>query len=72
MMFCQTKWVEDELVASCAMSVSPFVAAVIEHFQTLPPSKQPRDNKSYDILVKYLKYCIMLFKFQFFIDIANV
>ena len=33
---------------------------------------QPIDNKSYDILVKYHKDCTMLFKFQFFIDIANV
>ena len=71
-MFCQTRWVGDEPVASRAMSVWPFVVAVIEHFQTLPPSKQPRDNKSYDILVKYHKDCTMLFKFQFFIDIANV
>ena len=72
MMFCQTRWVEDEPVASRAMSVVVVVVVVIEHFQTPPPSKQPRDNKSYDILVKYNKDCTMLFKFQFFIDIANV
>ena len=49
-----------------------FVVAVAEHFQVLPSSRRPLNNKSYDILVKHHKDNSIKFKFQFFIDIANI
>ena len=72
LMFCQTRWVEDVPVATRALEIWSFVLAVVEHFQALPSSWRPLSNKSYDILVKHHKDSSIKFKFQFFIDIANV
>ena len=72
LMFCQTRWVEDEPVASRALSVWEYVVTVIKHFQTLTSSKQPKNNKSYDVLVQFHKDNTMILKFQFFKDIANI
>ena len=71
-MFCQTRWVKDVPVATRALEILSFVVAVVEHFQALPSSRRPLNNKSYDILVKHHKDNITKFKFQFFIDIANI
>ena len=48
-----------------------YVVTVITHFQTLTSSKQPRDNKSYDVLVQFHEDDTIL-KFQFFKDIGNI
>ena len=63
---------EDVPVATRALEIWSFVLAVVEHFQALPSSWRPLSNKSYDILVKHHKDSSIKFKFQFFIDIANV
>ena len=72
LMFCQTRWVEDEPVAVRAIQVWQYVVNVIKHFQTLCKSKQPANNKSYDTLVDYHNDVFMKVKFQFFIDIAGM
>ena len=53
LMFCQTRWVEDEHVAIQAIEVWENVVNVIRHFQTLYKSKQPSKNNSYDTLVTH-------------------
>ena len=63
LMFCQTRWVEDVPVATRALEIWSFVVAVVEHFQALPSSRRPLNNKSYHILVKLHKDNIK-FKFQ--------
>ena len=72
LMFCQTRWVEDFPVATRALEIWSFVVAVVEHFQALPSSQRPLNNKSYDILVKHHKDNSIKFKFQFFVGIANI
>ena len=46
LMFCQTRWVEDVPVATRALEIWSFVVAVVEHFQALPSSRRPLNNKS--------------------------
>ena len=70
LMFCQTRWVEDVPVATRALEIWSFVVAVVEHFQALPSSRRPLNNKSDGILVKDHKDNSI--KFRFFIDIANI
>ena len=72
LMFCQTRWVEEVPVATRALEFWSFVVAVVEHFQALPSSWLPLNNKSYNILVKHHKDNSIKFKFQFSIDIANI
>ena len=45
---------------------------MINHFQSLSQSKRPKNNKSYDLLVKYADDSLILVKFQFFKDIASI
>ena len=70
LMFCQTRWVEDVPVATRALEIWSFVVIVVEHFQALPSSRRPLNNKYDDILVKDHKDNSI--KFRFFIDIANI
>ena len=63
LMFCQTRWVEDVPVATRALEIWSFVVAVVEHFQALPSSRQPLNNKSY-ISVKHHKNNSIIFKFH--------
>lgn len=59
-------------MAERAVEVWPAVVKVIAHYQTLAPSYRPRNNKSYDILVKYHNDKFVLAKLQFFKDIATI
>jgi hypothetical protein len=72
LMFCQTRWVEDEPVAIRAMEVWENVVNVIKHFQTLCKSKQPNKNNSYETLVTYHTDVFMQVKLQFFVDVASM
>ena len=49
--FCATRWVENEDTAERAMLVWPDIILLINHFLSLSKSKQPKNNKSYDLLV---------------------
>jgi hypothetical protein len=51
--FCATRWVEDEVVADRAIKIWENVIKLVKHWLHLPKSKRPKDNKSYDTLVKY-------------------
>ena len=69
--FCPTRWTENEDVASRAISTWPNVQKVIKHFQGLVPSSQPKNNKSYDILVKYVNDPFMMVKFHILKEMAH-
>ena len=69
--FCPTRWVEDEDVASRAIVMWPFVN-VIRHFQSFCRSKRPQKNGSFETLFLHHTDSLMLIKFQFFQDIANL
>ena len=45
---------------------------VIKHYEVLAPSKRPRNNKSYDTMVKHADDKLMPAKLQFFGDIAHM
>ena len=45
---------------------------MIKHYEGLPPSKHPRNNKSYDTLVKYADDKLIPAKLQFFVDVAHM
>ena len=70
MSFCATRWVEGEQVASRALTAWPNV--VIRHFLSLAQSKRPKNNKSYDTVVKHHMDSLMLVKMQFFKHIINI
>ena len=70
--FCQMRWVEGESVASRAIIIWKFVVSVINHYKSLSKSKCPKNNKSYDLLVKHMTEDLMLVKFQFFKGMASV
>ena len=72
LMFCQTRWVEDEPVAIRAMEVWDNVVKVIKYFQTLCKSKQPSKNGSYETLVTHHTDVFMKVKLQFFVDVASM
>ena len=67
MSFCATFGVVGEQVAA-ARAVT--LVHVIQHFLSLTQSKRPKNNKSYDTMVKHHIYSLMLVKIQFFRDIA--
>ena len=70
--FCKTRWVEDEKVAVRGIEVWPCIVEFIKYFQSLTQSKRPKNNKSYDTLVRNYNDKLMLSKMQFFHDIARI
>ena len=70
--FCATRWVENEDTAERAMLVWPDIILLINHFLSLSKSKQPKNNKSYDRLVKVFKDKLVPLKLMFFKEIAAI
>ena len=70
--FCVTRWVEGEQVTARAVTLWLKVVNVIQHFLSLTKSIRPKNNKSYDTLVKHDIDSSMFVKTQFFKDIASV
>ena len=70
--FCKTRWVEDEPVAERAIQIWWNVVKVIRYWLALSVSKRPRNNKSFDTLIKYHSDPLMICKFQFFKYVASV
>ena len=53
--FCKTRWVEDEPVAARGVQIWDNIAQVVTYWLSLSKRKRPRNNKSFDTLVRYLK-----------------
>ena len=63
--FCKTMWVEDEPIAACGIQIWENIVQVMKYWQSLPKSKYPRHNKSFDTLVKYHTDKLMVPKLHF-------
>ena len=72
LMFCSTRWVGDAPVASRAMAAWKNVVEVVQYYQFLSKSNQPKNNTPYDHLVKDHTDLLIPVKFQFFKDVANM
>ena len=70
--FCKTCWVEVEKVAAKAVEIWPNFVQVIKHYQGLAPSRCPRNDKSYNTLVKHADNKLMPAKLQLFGDVAHM
>ena len=70
--FCKTHQVEDEKVAAKAVEIWPNIVQVIKHYESLAPSKCPRNNKFYNTLVKHADNKLMPAELQFFGDVAHM
>ena len=66
MKFCATRWVENEMVASKAISI----VQLIKEYMLKPASKRPKNNVSFDNLVASCKYILIPVKLHIFQDIA--
>ena len=63
---------ENEDTAESAMLVWPDIILLINHLLSLSQSKQPKNNKSYDWLVKVFKDKLVPLKLMFFKEIAAI
>ena len=70
--FCKTRWVEDEPVAARGIQIWGNIVQVVKYWRSLPKSKHPRNNKSFDTLVKYHTDKLMVPKLHFFKYIASI
>ena len=70
--FCSTRWFEEESVASRAIEIWESIFKVIKYQQVLSASKRPKQNKSYETLVKHYLDRVMLAKFHFFKFVASI
>ena len=70
--FCSARWIEDESVASRAIEIWEIIVKVIKHCQVLSASERPKQNKSYETLVKHYLDRVMLAKFHFFKFVASI
>ena len=70
--FCATCWVENEDTAEATMLVWPDIILLLNHFLSFSKSKQPKNNKSYDRLVKVFKDKLVPLKLMFFKEIAAI
>ena len=69
--FCPTRWIEDEAVASRAITLWSNVVKTIEHWERLSKSKRPQ-NKSYATLTTHYRDSLVLAKFNFFKYVAGM
>ena len=70
--YCAIRWVENEDTAEGAMLVWPDIILLINHFLSLSKSKQPKNNKSYDRLVKVFKDKLVSLKLMLFKEISAI
>ena len=64
--FCKTREVEDEPVATRGIQIWKNIVEVMKYWRSLPKSKHPCNNKSFDTLVKYHTDKLMVPKLHFF------
>ena len=69
-MFCGTRWVEDEKVASRALDIWDDVKKIVKHWESLPKYKRP-SSKSYATLLEATKDPLFPSKLHFFSNIAK-
>ena len=70
--FCITRWIEDDVVAQRALKVWDSVVLTVKYWGGLCVSKRPKNNKSYDSLVKHHLDLLIPAKLHFFVFIAGI
>ena len=70
--FCKTRWVEDEPIAARGIQIWESIVQVVNYWLSLSKSKRPRNNKSFDTLVRYHTDKLMVSKFHFLKYIASI
>ena len=70
-MFCGTRWVEDEKVASRTIDIWDNGVKICNHWKSLSKSKQP-GSKSYLTLLEVTKDPLLKAKLHFFSYVAKV
>ena len=71
--FCSHQWAKNEKVAVRAIALWENIWIVVNFWMTLPKSKQPSEvNKSYICLKAAITDSLMLVKFKFCANTANV
>ena len=65
-------WVKDEPIAACGIQIWENIVQVMKYWRSLPKSKHPRNNKSFDTLVKYHTDKLMVPKLHFFKYITSI
>ena len=68
--FCVSRWVENEPVAERAIVIWEDFVRLIKEILAKPPSKRPKDNKSFDNLVKYHASPLIPVYLHLFRDVA--
>ena len=69
--FCKTRWVEDEAVAERAIQLWPNIVKIVMYWLSLPVSKRPRDNKSYNVLAKHHSHLLAVARL-YFLDMLHL
>ena len=69
--FCVIRWVENEPIADRVIIIWNYIVPHIKAFESKAPSKRPKDNKSYDNLVKYHLNPLILVYLHLFRDVVN-
>ena len=75
LLFCATRWFENQLVTKKAQRIWPKIVAVVNFWSTFRKSKHPcgvnpKAIKSYQVLLSKYKDQLISVKFQFFEGIA--
>ena len=70
--FFSVRWVENDEVAERAIEVWENVCKTIKWYMNLVPSKQPKKNKQFEVLVKYNKNNLIIAHLNFFRDVAEI
>ena len=72
MKFCPTRWVENAPVAERAIEVWEYIVELIKFFLLKPPSQRPKENRSFDNLVKYHLNPLVPVQLHLFKDMATI
>ena len=68
--FCAARWVENERVANRAIEIYGGIVELIKLFATKTPSKQPKDNASYNNLKGHYNNPFIVVYLYLFWDVA--
>ena len=70
--FCKARWAGNEIIATRAIQIGGDFVKLIKDYELLCQSKRPKNNMSYDTLVKAHTDKLMLVKLNLFPDTASM
>ena len=72
MKFCPTRWLENTPVVERTIEVWEYIVELITFFLLKPPSQRPKENRSFDNLVKYHLNPLVPVQLHLFKDMATI